>query len=203
MNPRKQSLIEMFPSRQSPDGCPLCVICCTELRKQGGLPRSVIARYCSDICRDDAWVRAGNTTRIRELLRERDKSVCSGCGLDCDRTKDALEKLHRWFDHFYYEGAFTNEMEQAWQMTRRLSDRLSSAFLKGYGRFGFRPYYQTWEAHHVVPVSEGGGGCSLEGYVTLCIRCHKRTSANWAARRASSRSMKDELGRSVQGTIFP
>ena len=29
-----------------------------------------------------------------------------------------------------------------------------------------------WEAHHTVPVSEGGGGCDLDGFETLCVACH-------------------------------
>lgn len=30
-----------------------------------------------------------------------------------------------------------------------------------------------WQAHHhVVSVREGGGQCGLEGYITLCLKCH-------------------------------
>lgn len=30
-----------------------------------------------------------------------------------------------------------------------------------------------WEADHIISVVEGGGGCLLDNYQTLCIRCHK------------------------------
>ena len=32
---------------------------------------------------------------------------------------------------------------------------------------------KPWEADHIIPVSEGGGGCNLDGYQTLCGDCHK------------------------------
>ncbi len=47
----------------------------------------------------------------------------------------------------------------------------------------------AWEAHHVVPVAEGGGDCGLEGYVTLCRACHWAESAQLARRRAEVRRM--------------
>lgn len=30
-----------------------------------------------------------------------------------------------------------------------------------------------WEAHHIIPVSEGGGMCGLDNFETVCLRCHK------------------------------
>jgi len=30
-----------------------------------------------------------------------------------------------------------------------------------------------YEAHHILPVSLGGGGCGIDGFATLCIPCHK------------------------------
>lgn len=44
-----------------------------------------------------------------------------------------------------------------------------------------------WEADHIVPVVEGGGGCGPEGYRTLCLPCHRRETAALAARRAAQR----------------
>lgn len=37
---------------------------------------------------------------------------------------------------------------------------------------GFRFTQTTWEAHHKVPVVDGGGQCGLEGMETLCHWCH-------------------------------
>ncbi|MCG8436406.1 MAG: HNH endonuclease, partial [Gammaproteobacteria bacterium] len=38
-----------------------------------------------------------------------------------------------------------------------------------------------WEMDHIVPVSDGGGGCGLDNLRTLCIPCHKSESARLAA----------------------
>lgn len=32
--------------------------------------------------------------------------------------------------------------------------------------------FVAWQSHHLVAVAEGGGGCDLDGYVTLCSTCH-------------------------------
>jgi hypothetical protein len=41
-----------------------------------------------------------------------------------------------------------------------------------------------WQADHIHPVAEGGGGCGLENIQTLCSRCHKRKTAEQASRAA-------------------
>ena len=54
--------------------------------------------------------------------------------------------------------------------------------------------YHLWEAHHRVPVSEGGGECGLEGYETLCLECHRRETAELAARKAKARKGSTQEG---------
>ena len=46
---------------------------------------------------------------------------------------------------------------------------------------------RRWEAHHKHAVIEGGGGCGLDGYETLCVACHSRETAALAQRRAERR----------------
>lgn len=46
-----------------------------------------------------------------------------------------------------------------------------------------------WEMDHILPVSEGGGECGLDGLRTLCQPCHKRATAALAARRAAARKL--------------
>ncbi len=150
--PRRQPIVEMFPYRQSADGCPLCVICGMELRRKDGLHRRADARYCSKACREDAQVRSGNTAVIRGLLLERDKGICSSCALEC------------------------------------VAHRIAFA------RPGLRAGEHTWQAHHILSVVDGGGGCGIEGYATLCLRCHKRASAELAARRARPSNDGEPVG---------
>lgn len=155
--PRRQRIADMFPYRQSEAGCPLCVICGVELRRKDGQPRRKDARYCSKTCREDAWVRSGDTAVIRGLLLERDKGFCGSCGLDCVALEVACQ---RCLD------------------------------------LGFHATQHTWEAHHIVSVADGGGGCGLEGYATLCRQCHKRANTELATRRASQREEAKTAGTS-------
>jgi hypothetical protein len=46
--------------------------------------------------------------------------------------------------------------------------------------------HSLWQADHIRPVVEGGGGCGLDNYRTLCLRCHKRATAALATRRADA-----------------
>jgi 5-methylcytosine-specific restriction enzyme A len=46
---------------------------------------------------------------------------------------------------------------------------------------------RPWDMDHVVPVVEGGGSCGLDNLRTLCRPCHKRVTAELAARRAAAR----------------
>jgi 5-methylcytosine-specific restriction endonuclease McrA len=47
-----------------------------------------------------------------------------------------------------------------------------------------RELNRYWDADHVVPVVEGGGGCGLENYRTLCIPCHRIETAELRRRLA-------------------
>jgi len=33
---------------------------------------------------------------------------------------------------------------------------------------------REWEADHITAVVNGGGGCDLSGYQTLCLPCHRK-----------------------------
>lgn len=45
-----------------------------------------------------------------------------------------------------------------------------------------------WQADHIVPVIEGGGECGLDNLRTLCTVCHKRVTAELAAKLAAKRA---------------
>jgi len=48
----------------------------------------------------------------------------------------------------------------------------------------------SWQADHILPVCEGGGLCGLDNYRTMCVPCHKKVTAELAARRAAARRAK-------------
>jgi 5-methylcytosine-specific restriction endonuclease McrA len=36
-----------------------------------------------------------------------------------------------------------------------------------------REYNRKWQADHINPVHQGGGGCTLDNFQTICPECHK------------------------------
>lgn len=48
-----------------------------------------------------------------------------------------------------------------------------------------------WQADHILPVAEGGGGCGLDNIQTACTVCHKRKTADQARRKAMMRKGLD------------
>ena len=56
---------------------------------------------------------------------------------------------------------------------RKLDYNARRQFEKDWGR-----RRHLWDADHVVPVAEGGGECDLGNMRTLCLRCHKRATAD-------------------------
>lgn len=66
-----------------------------------------------------------------------------------------------------------------------------------------RNYYgvnHQWEADHIVPVSEGGGLCGLDGYRTLCKKCHGAESG--ALRKRLNERRKLEKIQKESGRLF-
>ncbi len=101
-------------------------------------------------------IRKGVAYAVRKALLDRDAGMCAGCGVVCElmEQRRPTEPLHH--------------------PTLRVGYcTVSCALRVPCGA----PYHEAvtvepWEAHHVVPVSEGGGGCDLGGYVILCRACH-------------------------------
>jgi 5-methylcytosine-specific restriction enzyme A len=44
--------------------------------------------------------------------------------------------------------------------------------------------HSLWDADHLTPVVEGGGECGLANMRTLCLKCHRSTTAELRRRRA-------------------
>lgn len=122
--------------------------------------------WCSQQCLDDYFLACNDPKAVELALQARDKEVCQSCGLDTklflqdilnlplDRIQKNLWRLEGFISEVKL-GAF----EPTLGGTRMLLHEITRARL--------------WQAHHVVPVSQGGGLCGLEGFLTLCLRCHK------------------------------
>ena len=111
---------------------------------------------------DDFLIRKGDASRIQSLLLQRDHGICALCGAD-------MAKLKRVLRHVKDSGG--------WPALNLLHSLLRIP----------RHRKHLWDGDHVVPVVEGGGGCGLDNYRTLCLWCHLGQTAALAIRRAQAR----------------
>ncbi len=121
--------------------------------------------WCSKRCQREVEVRCGH--QVRRAVWLRDKGVCSQCSRDTNAIRRNLRRVRR------------EEGFDAWVAARV---RLGLTVHEAVKTF--------WEAHHVKAVEEGGGACGVEGYVTLCIWCHKARNVKQAAKRRKSAAKK-------------
>lgn len=155
---------------RGPNGRRLCRWCGHEVPKGRIL-------WCSQACVDEFVVRKGDG-RAAKLVFERDKGVCALCGLDCG----ALEEID--------DAARSRVLVLAGgpdRAEKRLHSGHARALAAVLRRAGFNQGQRPWQVDHIAPVVEGGGACGLENLRTLCTPCHKRVTADLAARRALRR----------------
>ena len=145
--------------RRGPSGRRICRMCDNEIPTNKRI-------YCSEKCSDE-WNIRTNPSAARWHVQKRDEEVCSHCGLDTKALSDALGDLALVCPPRSYG------VETAFQF---------------FIRDNALPYHRHfWEAHHIHAVVEGGGECGLDGYETLCWRCHKKETAELARWRAEVR----------------
>lgn len=114
--------------------------------------------FCSDFCVNE-WKLRTNPGYLREQVLERDRGICVQCGIDC--------------------------IAEYWRLRRIRGTRRQEAWAK----WGLKPYQRTslWDADHTVPVVEGGGECDLSNIRTLCLRCHRKVTAELRSRTTMKR----------------
>ncbi|KKN89709.1 hypothetical protein LCGC14_0235550 [marine sediment metagenome] len=103
-------------------------------------------KYCSTECQDVVYIEC-DPGFARMKVRQRDHGVCAICGRDYGMLKRTLRRVREidWV---------------AWDWIREALG------------LGNRTHF--WEAHHKIAVANGGGGCGLNGYETICFRCHPK-----------------------------
>lgn len=137
--------------------------------------------WCSEACIEDRKIR-NSPAYARQRVLERDRGVCAHCGRDCV----ALEaKVVAWLRAGAAAGA--NAVDHYMRRRRRAAIAYRFGVLVTGGGFEFASIRSLWQADHIVPVVEGGGGCGLDNLRTLCVPCHKRETRELARRRAASR----------------
>ena len=103
--------------------------------------------FCSEWCVEQ-WRLRTDMSYLRERTFARDRGVCSQCSVD------TLAE----FNHM--------KRQRGTGRTRALA------------KWGLRAMTRKslWDADHIVPVVEGGGGCDLANIRTLCLLCHRKVT---------------------------
>lgn len=117
--------------------------------------------WCSQACVDR--YNLTQPSLLRRKVRDRDKGVCSGCGLDTYRLRRVIQK---WQRH-RYGGSETRILNLLGWKTGRTTG-----------------HYDFWEMDHVIPIAEGGHPFDLRNLRTLCLNCHKQETAALRKRMA-------------------
>lgn len=181
---------DLYPPQIDYRGRYLCRVCREPLKDR-------LRSFCSDRCRDDALIRCW-PSKAGELVYRRDQGVCARCGFSVGRFEKVCRR--RWWRLYWCSwrgqryGWGTRELTEAEvdavnaraRRSRQLAERWDE-WVMAKGWPSMTRTGSWWEAHHKVPVVEGGGTCGLDNYETLCIRCHKAETAALAKRRAEER----------------
>lgn len=133
----------------------------------------------------DAWRERNDIQLIRQRLWERDKGICALCGIDCEAAfaayRDAFHEAERLAGWFIARA----RREESLEALRHEKQRILARW-KPFGNWLL--HRKTgWDADHIVPVAEGGGGCDYTGYRSLCHSCHAAQTKALAGRLASAR----------------
>jgi 5-methylcytosine-specific restriction enzyme A len=113
--------------------------------------------FCSEWCVEE-WKLRSDPGHLREKVLERDRGICSVCGLNCVTELRRIKRLR---------GVARSRAIAEWGIRRRKS---------------------IWDADHVIPVAEGGGECDLSNMRTLCLKCHRSHTAQLRRRLQKARS---------------
>ena len=115
-------------------------------------------KFCSKPCAHEYRLRS-DMRYMRRCVYLRDKGICSNCKTDCDLLfQQAQEVLNS-------SGTL--------QLFLFLKEKgFTTGRIKGF----LNRKQSLWDAHHLISIPEGGGGCGLEGMSTLCVACHRRTT---------------------------
>ena len=138
-------------------------------------------RWCSKKCGSDAFA-SWDWKAARGLVYERDRGVCSNCGIN---TED-LRKAFRWFNDWLHK-----EDARAGNSLRGVTFRTEPTLRSLMSAKGIPKHLALednfWQADHIIPLAEGGKLCDLDNLRTVCIPCHKKHTAALAARLAQQR----------------
>lgn len=120
--------------------------------------------FCSEYCVEQ-WRLRTDMSYLRERTFARDRGVCIACGAD------TIAEFHH------------------------LKRQRGPARTRALAKWGLRSLNRKtlWDADHITPVVEGGGGCDLDNIRTLCLNCHRQATTNLRARLKKNSAPIDEI----------
>ena len=142
------------------------------------------AQWCSQACFQDVALRCG-LIKAPVLVFARDHGVCALCGSDAGTAMRVIEHI-RGIDRWDFRLTYLENRDRTGASREAVALILSAWGVTDESRI-------LWDADHIVPVIEGGGGCGLLNYRTLCVTCHRGETSTLATRRAESRRAQRPL----------
>lgn len=126
----------------------------------------------------DRFRRYQRGMKVEDLFPIRHDGLCAcGCGRRLPPRK------RRWFDKTCLRKALTTYYIIKGD-TKVIREELYRRDQGKCRRCGMRVKF--WEADHILSVCEGGGGCGLENFQTLCERCHSVKTAALQSKHKSN-----------------
>jgi hypothetical protein len=133
---------------------------------------------CSWKCHQELCARLSGSS-IRRQLFELEKGVCCLCKLDAHAVFKRYKRL---------------DPSDRVQELMRLSFPLPAKLAGARGILHDPKEGDFWQADHILPVSEGGGECTLENIRTLCSKCHRVETQKLMRRLKSVRAAASAKG---------
>ena len=143
-----------------------------------------LAQWCSRECFNDVALRCG-LVKAPVLLFERDHGICALCGSDAGTAMRAIEHI-RQVERWDFRLTYLENRERTAVARDAVTLILDAWGVTDESRI-------LWDADHILPVIEGGGGCGLDNYRTLCVTCHRGETSTLASRRAEARRAQRPL----------
>lgn len=168
------------------------------IRSNAGAARRAVLARDGGVCSDCALNTSELEAKYEEALRM-DRDSASGYCVVCDITIKADRSSFMIIIRGEARGVCPRCGRQpilrigyehraiVFELLEKL--RYTAKFIERLRREPFSaPHF--WEADHIVPVVEGGGGCGLDNLRTLCIPCHRLYTAALAKRSVHRRKME-------------
>jgi len=111
--------------------------------------------FCSDECVREHRLRS-DVDFLRAEVLVRDRGMCAICGRDCLQLLKLVRDRSQWPEDTAIKHLLSLNFSR-W--------RSEKAVVSGMA---------LWDTDHIIPVAEGGGGCSFDLVRTLCVPCHIR-----------------------------